>query len=191
MVNDEASRTDFTKNLERRLSNRVKQGDEVLIYYSGHGAPDAATSEPYLVPYDGDPAYLEDTGYSLKRLYASLGNLPASRVTVILDSCFSGQGGRSVLAKGARPLVSVKDPGTIPERVSVLSSSAGDQISQSYREKGHGLFTYYMLKGIKERVGSKAVDFKAVFNAAVPQVSETARQLYNTDQTPQWRGAQP
>jgi hypothetical protein len=42
----------------------------------------------------------------------------------------------------------------------VLSASAGDQISSSYQEKGHGLFTYFLLKGLKEKNG----DFKAAFD---------------------------
>ena len=33
--------------------------------------------------------------------------------------------------------------------MTVMSASSGDQISSTYDEKGHGLFTYFMLKGIK------------------------------------------
>lgn len=61
--------------------------------------------EAYIVPCDGDPNYLEVTGYSLKRLYNKLTKLHFAEVCVVLDSSFSGIGGRSVLAKGTRPLV--------------------------------------------------------------------------------------
>ena len=84
----------------------------------------------YLVPYDGDPMYPETKGYALSDLYASLGRLPDANATVALDSCFSGAGGRSVIAKGARPmLITVEDPLMATQNLVVLSAAAGDQIS--------------------------------------------------------------
>ncbi len=181
LLDDRATRGDFVKYLERWLPNRVAAGDEVYIYFSGHGAPEPKSSDAYLVPFDGDPAYLSETGYSLKHFYSQLGKLPAAKVTVVMDSCFSGAGGRSVVASGARPLVQVKGP-EIPGKLTVISASSGEQISNSYKEKGHGLFTYFFLKGLKD----KGSDLKAVFTYLGPEVSAIARRLNNADQTPQW-----
>lgn len=180
---DLATKSDFEKYFERWLPNRVEKGDEVFVYFSGHGAPEAKKGEAYLVPFDADPAYLEQTGYSLRRLYAQLAKLPARRVVVILDSCFSGAGGRSVIAEGVRPLVNVVDA-DVPPGLIVMSASAEDQISNSYREKGHGLFTYFFLKGLKEKRG----DLRAAFDYLKPQVSRVARREFNSDQDSQWRG---
>jgi hypothetical protein len=179
---DLATKGDFEKYFERWLPNRVEKGDEVFVYFSGHGAPDAKSGEAYLVPFDADPTYIEQTGYSIKRMYAQLAKLPAERVVVVLDSCFSGAGGRSVLAEGARPLVSVVQSG-VPRGLVVMTASAGDQISNSYREKRHGLFTYFFLKGLKE----KRDDLRAAFDYLKPQVSRVARRRFNSDQEPQWR----
>ena len=99
-----------------------------------------------------------------------------------MDSCFSGAGGRSVIAKGARPLVTVVSA-DVPAGLTVLSASAADQISSSYQEKGHGLFTYFLLKGLKEN----GADFKAVYDYLKPEVARIARRDYNADQNPQWR----
>lgn len=183
LVDDRATNVDFQKYIERWLPNRVKEGDEVFIYFSGHGSPNPAKGDAYLVPYDGDPTYIEQTGYSVKRMYDHLAQLPAKRVIVAMDSCFSGAGGRSVLAKGARPLVSLQTS-EVPTKITVLSASAGDQISNSYQEKGHGLFTYYFLKGLKE----KGADLRAVYGYLKPEVARVAREQYNADQDPQWRG---
>jgi uncharacterized caspase-like protein len=101
-----------------------------------------------------------------------------------MDSCFSGAGGRSVLAKGARPLVTAVAASALPASVTVISASAGDQISNSYQEKGHGLFTYYFLKGLKEKGGA---DLRAVYGYLKPEVARVAREQYNADQDPQWR----
>jgi len=68
-----ATRGDFEKYFERWLPNRVEPGDEVYVYFSGHGAPNPAGGEAYLVPYDGDPTYIEQTGYG------STANWPSCR----------------------------------------------------------------------------------------------------------------
>lgn len=182
LTDDRATRGDFEKYFERWLPNRVEAGDEVYVYFSGHGAPNPAKGDAYLVPFDGDPTYIEQTGYPVAKLYSQLAKLPAKSVLVAMDSCFSGAGGRSVIAKGARPLVNVASA-ELPAKVTVLSASAGDQISNSYQEKGHGLFTYFLLKGLKE----KGADFKAAFDYLKPEVTRVARRQYNADQEPQWR----
>ena len=188
LTNENAARSDVEKYVERWLPNRVEAGDSVFIYFSGHGSPNAATGDAYLVPYDGDPTYLDQTAYPLRRLYGALAKLPTKDVTVVLDSCFSGAGGRSVLAKGARPLVTVETNVGIPESMTVLSAAGGNQLSQSYQEKGHGLFTYYFLKGLGQQAGQPAVNMRKVFEFAAPEVSRISRQNYNNDQFPQWHG---
>jgi len=35
-------------------------------------------------------------------------------------------------------------------RIAILTASAGNQISSTHEKEGHGLFTYFLLKGIKE-----------------------------------------
>jgi hypothetical protein len=185
LINDQASRSDFEKHFEKWLPNRVELGSEVFVYYSGHGAPNPTTGDAYLVPFDGDPTYLQETAYPLKRMYSALAKLPADKITVVMDSCFSGAGGRSVLAKGAKPLVNMTVVGAVPQKLTVLSASAADQISHTYDEKGHGLFTYYFLKGLKEKAGKNSMDIKEAFDYAAPLVSRVARREYNTDQVPQ------
>ncbi|PIV40934.1 MAG: hypothetical protein COS28_06330, partial [Nitrospirae bacterium CG02_land_8_20_14_3_00_44_33] len=105
LTNEHAAKSDFEKYFEKWLLNNVEKDGSVFIYYSGHGAPNTKTGDAYLVPYDGDPSFIEQTGYSLKKLYESLNKLQAKEIIVALDSCFSGAGGKSVIAKGARPLV--------------------------------------------------------------------------------------
>jgi hypothetical protein len=189
LENDRAALGDFVKYFEKWLPNHVEKGGTVFIYYSGHGAPNPKTGDAYLVPYDGDPSFIDQTGYPLKRMYEALGKLPAQEIIIALDSCFSGAGGRSVVAKGARPLVmNLQDEVALSRNMTVLSASSGDQISSTYDEKRHGLFTYFLLKGIKsgsvvKQDGSIAVN--ELFSYLKPQVERIARRKYNNEQTPQ------
>lgn len=189
LVNDNATMTDFVKYFEKWLPNNVEKDGSVFIYYSGHGAPDTKTGGAFLVPYDGDPSFINETGYPLKRLYAALDKLPAKEIVVALDSCFSGAGGKSVIAKGARPLVMRLEDDIRPSKnMTVISASSGDEISSTYEEKGHGLFTYYLLKGIKgegDENKDGRIEIGELYAYLKPQVRRIARKVYNNDQSPQ------
>ena len=193
LMNENATKSDFEKYFERWLTNNIEKGSTVFVYFSGHGAPNTKTGDAYLVPYDGDPSFIAETGYSLKRMYAALGKLQAKEIIVALDSCFSGAGGRSVIAKGARPLVmNLQANVSMSRNITVLSASSGEQISSTYDEKGHGLFTYFLLKGIKDedvvrKDGSLKMD--DLFGYIKPQVERIARKQFNNEQTPQIMGA--
>ncbi len=189
LTNDRAALGDFAKYFEQWLSNNVEKGGTVFIYYSGHGAPNPKTGDAYLVPYDGDPSFIDKTGYSLRRMYDALGKLPAKEIIVALDSCFSGAGGRSVIAKGLRPLViNLSSSMIMPKNMTVLTASSGEQVSSTYDEKGHGLFTYFLLKGIKNEDVVKqdgAIALGDLFSYIQPQVERIARKQYNNEQRPQ------
>jgi len=194
LLNDRATKTDLEKYVESWLPNRVGKDDTVFLYFSGHGAPDPQTGDAYLIPYDGDPAFVEKTGYPLKRFYDSLGKLPAKQVVVMLDSCFSGAGGRSVVAKGMRPMfISVENPVLATSgKMVVLTASAGNQVSSTYLTKGHGLLTYFFLKGLKgegDRNNDGGIDLAELFAYIKSQVENVARREFNNEQTPQLLGS--
>ena len=185
---DRAGFSDLVKYFEKWLPSHVNPDSAVFVYYSGHGAPNPKTGDAFLVPYDGDPSFIAETGYPLRRLYDALGRLPSKRVLVALDSCFSGAGGRSVIAAGARPLVShVDDDGVLAGNLTVLAAASSDQIGSTYEEQGHGLFTYFMLKGIKEAPVTKpdgSLDVRALYEYLKPEVEKIARKAYGNEQTP-------
>lgn len=188
-LNERATRTDLVKYFEEWLKNNVEPGGSVFVYYSGHGAPNIKTGEAYLVPYDGDPSFVDSTAYPVKQMYAALDKLPAKDVTVVLDSCFSGAGGRSVLAKGARPMgLSIENQVLATGKTVVLAASGGDQISNSFEEKGHGLLTYFFLKGLQgdgDTDKDGTIEMTELYDYVKPNVQRIARKQYNNEQTPQ------
>lgn len=180
LLDGHATNGDLQMALERWLPNHASPGGRVVVYYSGHGAPDPATGEAYLVPYNGDPAYLEDTAYPMKRLQKKLAELKDSRVVLLVDACFSGTGGRSVIAPGARPLVNLVSPVLMRgSNVTIMTASEDKQISTSSPETEHGLFTYHLIEAL--RAGKGAVD--DIYAYLLPKVENDARRL-NVSQTP-------
>ena len=174
-----ATRSWLAKTLEGWLADNVDGNSTVYVYYAGLGAPDPANGLAYLVPFDGDPRYLEQTSYPLKRLYEKLGALKAKRVIVVLDSSFSGAGARSALAKGAQPLTVSVDAGfnSADGKVALLAAADGDQASGTSAEKGHGLLTYHLFDGLngdaKDATGQ--VTLKSLFDYSKSKVMGDAR----------------
>ncbi len=176
LVGPRATRSLLQSRLERWLSENVKTDSTVYFYFSGHGAPDPRNGRAYLLPYDGDPSDLKDTAYPIAKLYSVLAALRAHRVLVLLDSCFSGAGGRSVIAAGARPLVTVQ-PDAPQGAVKAMSAAGPDQVAGDMPGQGHGLFTYYLLKGLNGGavVPLKGVSVKSLFDYLKPRVEDQAK----------------
>jgi hypothetical protein len=187
LADAKAGRTALDKYLDAWLPKNTDERSTVFFYFSGHGAPDPAKGDAYLMPWDGDAKFVESTGYPVKRLYEKLGALRAKRVLVAMDSCFSGAGGRSVIAKGLRPLVAKVDASAgSGSRVAALTASAGDEVTGTDDGSGHGLFTYHLLKGLEAK-GGKAT-LQELYDYLSPKVRDAARRD-NRDQTPQLSGA--
>lgn len=175
----DATRGKLAAYLDEWLPKNVKPESRVYFYYSGHGAPDPKTGSAYLVPADGDPMFLQSTAYPVKDLYAKLAKLPAKQVVVALDACFSGAGGRSVLAEGARPLVTKSEDLRPAGALTVLAAASGEEITGALDEQGHGMFTYYLLKGLSS--GKRST--KDLIDFIKPNVQDEARRQ-NREQTP-------
>ena len=187
LTGERATKTDIAKYVEEWLPRNVVEASRVYVFYSGHGAPDPAKGTAHLVPWDGDPAFLQTSAYPLSRLYDRLSRLKAREVVVMLDACFSGVGGRSVIAPGLRPLVLVKEA-VVPkgDKLTVLTAASSDETAGSLDSQRHGLFTYYLLKGLDgaaDPEGSGHVDVDGLHGYVRQNVLRAARRQ-NREQNP-------
>ena len=156
----------------RWLRLNASPGATVFFYYSGHGIP-GGTGTPYLAPSGVMANDLADTAYPLSRLYRGLGAVGAARTLVILDACFAGAGPRS-FSGSVRP-VYVESPKPPEDGLVVLSAVSGGQESGVIDAKGHGLFTYYLLKGLNGgALKGHHVTLSSLFGYAREQVSHRA-----------------
>lgn len=149
-TNSKATQAELSKLLGPNgwiARNVISKKSDVVVYFSGHGIPDAKTKKTGLLPFDVDPNY--SVGLTLESLYKTLGNLDARSVTVFLDACFSGQGReKQILLADTRGIQVVPIESNIPNNVTVFSAATAGQVSGPIKNKEHGLFTYYVLKGL-------------------------------------------
>lgn len=184
-LDDRAAKSDMEKNLDWLKSN-VQAGSRVYFFFSGHGAPEPSKGTSYLLPYDGDPRFLERTALPMADVLRSLSQTKAREVLAIVDTCFSGAGGRSVLPPGARALVRVQ---TAPaaRTVALLSASSGAEISGPVAGGDAGLFTQHVLDGLghgrADINGDGQISLQELTDYVKPRVSREAKRE-NRDQNP-------
>ena len=159
------------------VSGNVPPGGRIYFYFSGHGAPDPVKGTSYLVPSDGDPQYLPNTALTLDSVVQHLRTSKAKDVVVFTDACFSGSGGRSVLAPGARPIVRMKSVAT-PGNVVMFSASGGEEISGPTADGKSGLFSWHLLQGLAsgkaDMNGDGQITLEELANYVSPRVTREA-----------------
>ena len=132
---------------------KAYNGEAALIfYYAGHGMPDEETKDAYLLPIDGS-SEMQQTSLKLEDLYEQLNQYPTKQVTVFMDACFSGASRNGMLADGRGVRIEPKE-NVLKENMIVFSATSGKQTAYPYEDKGHGLFTYYLLKKLQETKGN-------------------------------------
>lgn len=124
-----------------------------IVYYSGHGIPNESDFNSYLLPVDGY-ASRPESGYSLDKLYADLGNTDAALVTYFIDACFSGTNRRGEMMEQTKGVGVKSKSGRLQGNSVVFSAAQGDETAYVYQDKSHGMFTYFLLQKLQETKGN-------------------------------------
>jgi osmotically-inducible protein OsmY len=123
---------------------------DVYVFYSGHGYPSDDGTSLYFLPYGVDRQFLDRTAIKQSEIVSALQAVSPRSVTLFLDACYSGQSrtGETLLA-GARPILIQPKASTFPSNFTVLSASAPEQIASSSADLKHGIFSYFLMKGME------------------------------------------
>jgi hypothetical protein len=146
--NDQPSKKNVDKELAAILDHRDR-ADTVLVMFAGHGVQFKATpDEAWFCPADADLRNTK-TLVSMMDTYERLKNCKASCKVLLSDAC------RNEPVTGARNagnVASVTRPQRIPPPggVAVFFSCSAGQEALERKELGHGLFTYFLLDGLKK-----------------------------------------
>lgn len=126
---------------------------KILFYYAGHGIPNEQDKTAYLIPTDGFPKDIT-TCFKLSDLYSRLGKTKSNSVTVLLDACFSGvqRGSNQTLVAARGVAIKPKDE-VLPGKMVVFTAASNDETALAYKDKRHGMFTYFLLDKLKKSKG--------------------------------------
>jgi len=151
-----------------------------IVYYAGHGVPDAETGDPYLLPVDVSPA---DLSYAIKveGMLNDLTEYESQLVTVFIDACFTGEGRNEGLMIGRGVRVKPKSP-YVKGNLVVFSASEAEGASYPYQAKAHGMFTYHLLKALQQSGGR--VSFGELAEYLTKEVNRRALVEHSVEQVP-------
>lgn len=144
---DEAGMLLATKRWLTRTAMRGKT--DVYIFFAGHGLASDDGSKMYLLPYDGAPELLDKTAILRDELFADISAANPRSVTVFLDTCYSGTTRGTDMLTTSRPITIRALEQSIPENFTVMSAAAGDQTAKPLEEAKHGMFSYFLMKGME------------------------------------------
>ena len=151
LLDDEADEVNIVKAFENWLPIQVnKDKTDVYVFYSGHGLPAPDGKSLYFLPHGVDKELLSRTAVSQNEIVAALSAAKPKSVTMFIDACYSGQTrGGDVLVANAKPVALKADKNAYPANFTVITASANDQISSSSPELKHGIFSFYLMKGME------------------------------------------
>ena len=152
LIDEDATFVKTSKALTKWLNSKVKKNQsELIIFFAGHGLASSDGRELYLLPQDSDPDLLERTALSRTELFKEIIALKPKSVTMFLDTCFSGiSRDEKTLLASARPIrILANEDESIPNNFTIFSASQLDQISSGIKEAEHGIFSYFLMKGLE------------------------------------------
>ncbi len=155
---------------------------KIIFYYAGHGMPNEADKSAYLLPVDGFSSDFE-SAIKLDELYNRLTANPSQSVTVFLDACFSGSVRDDGMLANARSVKVKPKTNLINGNMVVFSAATGEETAYPYKEKQHGLFTYFLLKKLQETKGD--VDYQTLSSYITENVKQQSIVVNQKSQTPQ------
>lgn len=186
LMDNEATKARIESYIHKYLPANLDKDNQLYVYFAGHGAPEVKKGSAYLVPYDGDTRFLESTAYPLRKFYDDLDKIGNEHTYIFLDACFSGIASRAaeMLAKGTRPaLLHVEDTQLnkkVADKMVAISSSSAGEPSNAHPDMEHGLFTFFLLKGIGGEADANNDDklsVNEIYQYVFKNVSQQARRM--------------
>ncbi|HTL89489.1 MAG TPA: caspase family protein [Leptolyngbya sp.] len=188
----------------QRLVREAKPKDTVLTYFSGHGIVDPVSHQTVLCVADTQKQHALQTGLGLHAMLQTLGECDAHSQIVWLDACHSG----NITLSGAKGQSA--DPALLnptPQLLELLRQRAAksrgfyallscDQGQQSWEfpDLGHGVFSYYLMRGLRgEAAGIHGVIdadglYRYVYHQTLQYVEQTNQQLRLVNQQKRNKG---
>ena len=151
LTDADADDVEITKAFQNWLPLKVKKNKtDVYVFYSGHGLPSEDGKSLYILPYGVDRDLINKTAINQQEIITALQAAQPKTVTMFIDSCYSGQTrvGETLIA-GIKPVTLKAKEMSYPPEFTVITASQPDQLSIASTELKHGIFSFYLMKGME------------------------------------------
>ncbi len=185
LLNERALKSDLEDAFEQWLPKRADPQTVVYIFFAGRAFVDGVTGAVSLAPYDGTSAMPNEL-YPVRRLQETLNKLPIQRAILFFDVSADPMPGTD-LASGATPDWGSGVGRERKDRDMWMVGNRGLQEAHTYEPGKHGLFTYYLLRGLQgladvDRDGTVIAGELCTYVRG--QVARVAREQFGNKQDP-------
>jgi hypothetical protein len=176
---------DLAEVFEKWLPEQVEPRSTALVYVSGRAVVDPTTGAVSLVPFDGSAASSSRL-FSLARLRRALARTAIQQAVLLLDLSLEPTPGTDA-AEASMPTWDTSENGQSSDRLMWIIGNNALQDAHAYRPGQHGLFTYYLFKGLR---GAADLDKNGTVLAGElctyvhRQVQDVAKHQYGNAQEP-------
>jgi uncharacterized caspase-like protein len=141
----------------------------------------------YLLPHDGSPRLLDRTALLRKELFRDIAKANPRSVTAFLDTCYSGTTRGTGTLIASRPIAIRAREQAIPDGFTVMTAAAGDQTAKPLEEVKHGMFSYFLMKGMEGDADANR-DNQITAGELHAYVQQNVIQQSSGSQTPELQG---
>jgi formylglycine-generating enzyme required for sulfatase activity len=152
LLNQQATERGIKTELRNKLRQRAGKDDRVVVYYAGHGQDDKVEGTKtmgYLLPVDGELDNISGSGISMGLIRELGDGLAAKQVLFLMDACYGGVAGQQTRALPKMTEAYLKQI-TREKGRQLITAGGAEQEALEASDAGHGLFTYYLLRGLTE-----------------------------------------
>jgi formylglycine-generating enzyme required for sulfatase activity len=149
LTDEKATRKNIIKKFEDLITLKVNQGDNVFIYYAGHGWFDKTFEIGYWVTTEATKdktTFLQNN--TVYQTISALNKRKVKHIFLVSDSCFSG----NFIRKHRDIETDINDDYfyqyySRPSRN--ILTSGGDEVVSDQGKDGHSVFAYYFLQQLR------------------------------------------
>jgi len=182
LVDTLATRANVMKEVISKFS-RAHDNDMIIFYFSGHGIGGESSENGYLLSYDTEMDNEGATAISMDEIKLKIERSQAKMKVSYIDACHAGlfkSAGKGLSGDENAAIAHAYQQGLASAgdgNVSFLASSSREE-SQEPKKFENGVFTYYLIRGLKGEADRFQKNAEG-YNNGVVTISELSAYLIN------------
>ena len=189
LLDEDANINQIKTVLGGELSRKVKEKDQVLIFWAGHGQTyslPGGGEMGYLIPVEGNPEEYYATCLSMYEIRTIAKLIPAKHVLFLVDACYSGLAADQERGLPTETAAYLEKITRAKGRQIITAGGKGEEVIES-SSWGHSAFTYKLIQGLKEKVADLDADGIITSTELATYLRSRVTRLSKNKQTPQYR----
>ena len=156
LLDNKANRPQILEAFKIWLPKIARGGKkDIYIFFAGHGLASFDGKDLFILPHDGKSSLLSDTAITRSEIIKLIQKVEPKTVTMFFDTCYSGQTrDEQMLVSDLRSIIIEADKQDTPDNFTIFSASGSKQVSGSIKEAKHGIFSYFLMKGLEGKADS-------------------------------------